>query len=185
MFQKCFEIELHTMVYDLSDGKNCQREGLSGRTLEVCNTNSQNLYAEMLLKLLGYKFKGKGTRPNGVAVIEEYLLKNGIKDLVLNDGCGMSRKNVCSSKSVVQWLAFLHSHKLGKDFMSSLAVAGESGTLRKKFHEVKGKFIGKSGFLNGVHAKSGDTLVISLLINSNSGSAVEFQTKVLTEFSKE
>ncbi|HYE97539.1 MAG TPA: D-alanyl-D-alanine carboxypeptidase/D-alanyl-D-alanine-endopeptidase, partial [Planctomycetota bacterium] len=51
------------------------------RTLAACNGPSQNFYAEMILRVLGWRAKGKGTLENGLAAVREALEGLGLASL--------------------------------------------------------------------------------------------------------
>src|SRR6185437_2246238 len=42
------------------------------------NQSSLNLYAECMLKMLGYKIKGQGTTKAGIEVVKDYWKKKGM-----------------------------------------------------------------------------------------------------------
>ncbi len=139
-----------------------------------CNTVSQNLHAELILKLLGFKLKGEGSTARGAEAVQDWLRKDlGISDVVLVNGSGLTRDNKASAGSVAALLAYMHGHRHGKAFVDSLAVAGtEPGTLRDRLENVKGRVRAKTGTIAGVstlsgyaEAASGETFVFSILVN--------------------
>ena len=161
---------------------------LAEHTLEEavgpCNTVSQNLYAEMLLKLLGFRFRGTGSTAAGIEVVQEFLKTEvGVTDVELVDGSGLARENRASAESVVTLLGFMRKHRHGKAFVSSLAVAGSTGTLKERMEATAGRVRAKSGTLSGVSALSGyaespdgETFIFSILANDwKRGSPRELQ----------
>ncbi|MBI4565730.1 MAG: D-alanyl-D-alanine carboxypeptidase/D-alanyl-D-alanine-endopeptidase [Planctomycetes bacterium] len=159
-----------------------------GEAVQACNTVSQNLYAEMILKLLGFRFRGEGSTKAGLSVVHEFLEREvGVNDVELSDGSGLSRDNRASAESVVRLLRYMKKHRWGTTFIESLAVAGtEPGTLRRRLASAAGKLRAKTGHLAGVSALSGyaetaggDTLVFSILANGwKAGSPDDFQNRV-------
>lgn len=154
------------------------------RTIQVCNQVSQNFYAEMLLKLLGHKAKGKGTWETGLAALETFLKELKIEPK-LRDGSGLSRRNEVSANDVFALLKFMRTHKHAKPWMDSLAVSGEVGTIKNRMRAIKGKVRAKTGHLarvsslsGYVETKAGDTMIFSILINDYKGEADGFQDKV-------
>ncbi|MBL8763847.1 MAG: D-alanyl-D-alanine carboxypeptidase/D-alanyl-D-alanine-endopeptidase [Phycisphaerae bacterium] len=151
--------------------------------LERCNVSSHNLYAESLIKRLGHEATGQpGSWANGAAVLRMQLNAklgpdtDGGGSTVVADGSGLSRENRVTPLLLAQWLRAMHADKATKDaLLESMPVAGEEGTLKKRFrgkklgHEVRAK----SGFINGVQCLSGyvvdhDTdrcVAFSVLIN--------------------
>jgi len=138
-----------------------------------CNTVSQNLYAEMFLKLLGFRFRGAGTTATGIDVVQDFLRTEvGITDAEMVDGSGLARENRMSAESMVKLLAFMRTHRGGKSFVGSLSVAGATGTLKDRMASTGGRLRAKTGTLSGVSSLSGyaetpdgDTLIFSILAN--------------------
>jgi D-alanyl-D-alanine carboxypeptidase/D-alanyl-D-alanine-endopeptidase (penicillin-binding protein 4) len=133
--------------------------------LDRCNTDSQNLFAEALIKRMGRAFTGQpGSWENGAAAIRNALARRlgpGAIAIHIADGSGMSRDNRVTAKALVELLASLHHDpQRGPLLQQSLAVAGESGTFERRFHNgLRGRVLGKSGYLDGVCAISGYLLV--------------------------
>jgi D-alanyl-D-alanine carboxypeptidase/D-alanyl-D-alanine-endopeptidase (penicillin-binding protein 4) len=79
--------------------------------------------------------------------------------LVIHDGSGLSRDNRVAAGTVTAWLNTFHDdERLGELFIESLAEAGQSGTLSKRFRDVDlhGTTVhGKSGYIRSVSCLSG------------------------------
>jgi serine-type D-Ala-D-Ala carboxypeptidase/endopeptidase (penicillin-binding protein 4) len=142
------------------------------------NRNSDNLYAEVLLKLMGSQTPslGKSYAESGLSVLQQTLTQMGVdsKGYRLLDGSGLSRQNLSSAKAMVQTLQAIAQSPYRTIFRSSLPVAGRSGTLSERFidTEVQGRLFAKTGTLKGVAAlsgylesPSGSTIVLSILAN--------------------
>ena len=73
------------------------------------------------------------------------------------DGCGLSKKNGISANAIARVLAHDFSSRNRDIFIQSLSVAGQDGTLDNRFKDsdLRGRVMGKSGFINGVSALSG------------------------------
>lgn len=124
--------------------------------VKPCNTVSQNLYAEMLLKLLGFRFRGVGSTAAGIEVVQEFLRTEvGVADVELVDGSGLARNNKASPQSVVALLRYMKKHRHGKCFIDSLAVSGASGTLKERLESTAGRVRAKTGSISGVSCLSG------------------------------
>jgi D-alanyl-D-alanine carboxypeptidase/D-alanyl-D-alanine-endopeptidase (penicillin-binding protein 4) len=95
------------------------------------NVPSDNFDAEILLKGLGARFGGAGTTPAGGAVVRQQLAAFGVTPQIV-DGSGLSRANRTSPRQVVLLLDQLHDSPLGPAFEASLAVAGRTGTIRRR-----------------------------------------------------
>lgn len=143
--------------------------------LSRCNTDSQNLYSEALLKRVGHEISGEpGSWSNGAAVsrmvLSERLGPNAAASTVIADGSGMSRLNRVSSETLVRWLEVLaEDPKIADPFIKSLATAG-SGTLSRRFRDYRpaNALYAKSGAIDGVRCLSG------YLIHEPTGRSVAF-----------
>jgi D-alanyl-D-alanine carboxypeptidase/D-alanyl-D-alanine-endopeptidase (penicillin-binding protein 4) len=133
--------------------------------LTRCNTDSQNLYAEALLKRIGHALTNEpGSWFNGTAVVR-HVVHERVSDpnlavkLVMRDGSGLSRENRIAAATMSAWLAsFHHDERLGPPFIASLALAGRTGTLANRFENVDlhGTMVqAKSGYINYVSCLSG------------------------------
>ena len=136
--------------------------------------NSDNNTAEMMLKEIGFVARGSGSRASGLAVVNEKLTAWGVPmtGVVLDDGSGLSRNNKVTCEA---FLAVLDRFDIGDPVVSTLAVAGRSGTLAQYFvgTPVEGRLFGKTGSLNGVkaligyvEAPGGSTITFALLLQS-------------------
>jgi D-alanyl-D-alanine carboxypeptidase/D-alanyl-D-alanine-endopeptidase (penicillin-binding protein 4) len=135
------------------------------RVVQQCNTESQNLYAESLLKRIGAKRSGQsGTWANGAAAIAaevDAVLGAGTaaKGLVVSDGSGLCKEDRVAANLMTAWLrATANDPKISQAFISSMAVAGVSGTVQKRFKglDTKRVFVPcKTGYINGVSCLSG------------------------------
>jgi len=134
--------------------------------LKRCNTDSENLYAECLLKRIGHALTGEpGSWINGPAIMRRIIherldnpsLASGI---IISDGSGLSADNRVTAGAMTAWLnSFANDETLGPVFIESLAVAGQSGTLQKRYADSK-KLHGavvqaKTGYISQVSCLSG------------------------------
>jgi D-alanyl-D-alanine carboxypeptidase/D-alanyl-D-alanine-endopeptidase (penicillin-binding protein 4) len=149
--------------------------------LDRANSDSRNLHAECLFKRIGHAHAGgsaswgdgdRALRSELVGRVSPTLLEG----VVFADGSGLSRLNRVRADLMTAWLDVIHDDpSLRGPFLESLAVAGERGTLRKRFRgvDLKGcEVLAKSGFINGVSclsgyviAPSGRTIAFSVLCN--------------------
>ena len=129
--------------------------------LTRCNKDSQNLFAEALIKRVGRHVTGSpGSWGNGAAAIRRWLtwrMGSGASLIQVSDGSGMSRNNRVTSRLIVQLLSTMYQDSdLWPTYVRSLAVGGVDGTLKKRFRPpLIGTVHGKSGFINGVCTLSG------------------------------
>jgi D-alanyl-D-alanine carboxypeptidase/D-alanyl-D-alanine-endopeptidase (penicillin-binding protein 4) len=132
------------------------------QVLARANKDSMNLYAEALCKRLGFAASGQsGSWDNGTAAVGAFLLMAGVpaSEFHLDDGCGLSHQNRISTNALVHVLIYNYCGKNREPFMASLSISGTDGTLEKRFPgafaDLRGRVIGKSGFIEGVSAISG------------------------------
>ncbi|NVK43367.1 MAG: D-alanyl-D-alanine carboxypeptidase/D-alanyl-D-alanine-endopeptidase [Oceanospirillaceae bacterium] len=117
---------------------------------------SDNLVADSLLKTLGRHHSGTaGNFRNGARALKERLQRElglMLDPAVIADGSGLSRDNLLQPAQLAQLLRHLAQHPDALSY-SSLAVAGESGTLRYR-RSLRNSVLldnlrGKSGTING------------------------------------
>lgn len=129
--------------------------------LRRCNVNSQNLYAECLLKRAGRAVSGQpGSWQNGAAVArmlvgERLGIDSG--ELIIADGSGLSRDNRITTFMLASWLTSLaRDEKLGPAFIASMADQS-AGKIADRFHKrtLNNLVHAKTGFISGVQSLSG------------------------------
>ena len=122
------------------------------------NVFSINFYAEMLLKGIAAAENGVGTTAGGAGLVRAFASQAGAT-LKTQNGSGLSRSDIASPRSVGALLTHILSREeaVRDAFLSSLAVAGGSGTLARRMRgtAAQGNCIGKTGTLSGVSALSG------------------------------
>ncbi len=162
-----------------------------GELLIPANRDSDNLYAEALFKTLGVvatENPAEASQAGGEAV-KATLAALGIRTeaLRLSDGSGLSRHNLVSPVALVETLQAMAVHPQGQVFRASLAVAGQTGTLRNRLRNtvLEGRLQGKSGALTGNVALSGyvqppnyEPLVFSIVINHSNQPASLLRGKI-------
>jgi D-alanyl-D-alanine carboxypeptidase/D-alanyl-D-alanine-endopeptidase (penicillin-binding protein 4) len=127
--------------------------------VRVINKVSQNLHAEILLRLLGREKGTAGTIEGGQEVLRGFLSRAGITsdEYVFYDGSGLSRENLVTPQAVVKLLAFVNSQAWAEPYRNTLPVAGVDGSLADRFKNTPGmgRIQAKTGSLNHVNALSG------------------------------
>jgi D-alanyl-D-alanine carboxypeptidase/D-alanyl-D-alanine-endopeptidase (penicillin-binding protein 4) len=153
----------------------------------VINKTSQNLHAELLLRLLGKVHGTDGSFEQGTRVVRQFLVDAGVEDgdFFFYDGSGMSLDDKIAPRACTQLLAYASQQPWGAAWRDTLPVAGVDGTLAQRFRNsaLKGRLWAKTGTLNEVNALtgyltavSGKTLVFSILVNGRRpGSEAEVQ----------
>ena len=155
--------------------------------ITVTNKVSQNLHAELLLRLLGKLFGNDGSLGQGTRVVRQFLVDAGIsdQDFFFYDGSGMSMDDRIAPRAMTQLLTYASHQPWGAEFRSTLPVAGVDGTLANRFKTspLKGKLWAKTGTLNEtialsgyLTAASGKSIVFSVMVNGHRpGSNAETQ----------
>jgi D-alanyl-D-alanine carboxypeptidase/D-alanyl-D-alanine-endopeptidase (penicillin-binding protein 4) len=131
--------------------------GTMGAIAEAVNVPSNNFAAEMLLKGLGARFGAGGSTAKGAAVVRDTLDDLGVRPRIA-DGSGLSRANRTTPRQVVRLLQRIDGQApIRRAFRSSLAVAGRTGTLRRRMRgtPAASRCRGKTGTLRGVSALVG------------------------------
>lgn len=132
--------------------------------LRRCNSDSSNLYAESLIKRLGYEMTGgePGSWANGASAVQMWVVQMAGAEhgasIVIADGSGLSRSNRVSPELVVRWLAAMERQPSFAAFTDSLATVGTgTGTLRNRFRDAQpaNSLRAKTGLISGVRALSG------------------------------
>jgi len=123
--------------------------------------DSNNLYSDSLIKLLGFTRFQQGTFQAGTRAIKEILKEKGainIDDTLLFDGSGLSRYNLITPIQIASLLETVWKNPILKQsFMEVLPIAGQTGTLSARFKSVENSHVihAKTGTLSGVSALAG------------------------------
>jgi serine-type D-Ala-D-Ala carboxypeptidase/endopeptidase (penicillin-binding protein 4) len=128
--------------------------------LRAVNRESDNFTAEILLKHLGGVETGQGTTLAGAAVVRRTLAEAGVPlgGVRIADGSGLSLLDRLTADALVALLAAAWEDPLLRPgFLGSLAVAGQSGTLRRRLRTppAAGKVYAKTGTTSRSSALSG------------------------------
>jgi D-alanyl-D-alanine carboxypeptidase/D-alanyl-D-alanine-endopeptidase (penicillin-binding protein 4) len=184
---KLSPLALLTMVAPL-DGRRVLAKRISVPVAEeivMTNKVSQNLHAELLLRMLGKAFAKDGSLGQGTRVVRQFLIDAGISDadFFFYDGSGMSMDDRITPRAYTKLLAWASRQAWGEAWRNSFPVAGVDGSLANRFKDspLKGRLFAKTGTLNETHAlsgylttNSGKTVAFSILVNGHRpGSQVE------------
>jgi serine-type D-Ala-D-Ala carboxypeptidase/endopeptidase (penicillin-binding protein 4) len=144
----------------------------------VINKVSQNLHAEILLRLLGREKGTAGTVEGGLEVLRGFLNQVGIPPFsyLFYDGSGLSRQNLVTPHAIVELLRYAQTQPWGASFRDTLPVGGVDGSLSDRFQDprLRGRVQGKTGSLDGVKTlsgyavtDSGEPVAFSILTNNS------------------
>ena len=150
--------------------------------LKGVNKPSQNLHAEMLLRLLGARVKGAGTVEAGHAAVTEFLRRSGVspQGWALQDGSGLSRSDLVQVHGMVDLLVAMDRHRYAAAFKDSLPIGGVDGTLEHRMRgtPAQGRVFAKTGTIRHVNAldgyattRGGDRLAFAIVVNHHTGDA--------------
>lgn len=155
--------------------------------ITVINKVSQNLHAELMLRLLGKVFATDGSLEQGTRVVRQFLVDAGVSDsdFFFYDGSGMSNDDRIAPRALTRLLSYASRQAWGAGWKATFPVAGVDGTLETRFRNspLKGKLWAKTGTLNEtmalsgyLTAASGRMLAFSVMINGHRpGSTAEGQ----------
>jgi D-alanyl-D-alanine carboxypeptidase/D-alanyl-D-alanine-endopeptidase (penicillin-binding protein 4) len=124
--------------------------------ISLINVPSDNFMAEVLVKALGARSGAGGTTRAGIAVIGARIAQLGVHPEIV-DGSGLSRVDRTTPRQVVRLLAKMHTGPYAVPFERSFAVAGRSGTLRRRMRgtAAQDRCSAKTGTLIGVSTLAG------------------------------
>ena len=143
------------------------------RLAALTNKPSDNFFAEMLIKAVGWQAGGTGTTAAGAAAVRGFAGRLGAGARIV-DGSGLSRGDRATPRRVVRLLTAMQARGEFDAFLASLAVAGSDGTLSDRMRRgpAHNHCRGKTGTLSNVSAlsgyctaRSGDVYAFSILMN--------------------
>ncbi|MDH5648755.1 MAG: D-alanyl-D-alanine carboxypeptidase/D-alanyl-D-alanine-endopeptidase [Gammaproteobacteria bacterium] len=131
--------------------------------IRAINKYSNNVMTQQLLLTLGAERYGPpGTTEKGIRVLKEWLGQHKFEfpELVLDNGAGLSRDTRISAPHLAQLLLAAYDSPYMPEFMSSLPIAAQDGTLRSRFTntELEGRLHIKTGLLDDVRGMAGYVL---------------------------
>ena len=146
--------------------------------IRVINKTSQNLHAEMTLRLAGNLGGMTPSFEGGAAVLKQFVTAAGAgeDEFVFMDGSGLSRRDLVAPDAVVRVLLYASRQRWGAAYRESLPVSGVDGSLSERFVNTPagGLVHAKTGTLSHVNAlsgygetKSGRHFVFSILCNNH------------------
>lgn len=154
------------------------------------NLISNNLYAEHLLKHIGVQKYDDGSVFSSTLAVTKFWISKGIDmtGFYMNDGSGLSRSNAITAAQLVGVLEYMKlKSEYSESFLSSLPVAGKTGTLRSIGDKTKiaGNLKAKSGtmtriksYAGYVTSASGRNLAFAIVINNHNCTSFQIKKKL-------
>lgn len=144
--------------------------------VKATNYHSINIYAESLMKTIGAEKNNQGSGGAGLYIVHRNMRKLGLSltPLHMEDGSGLSARNVISSKLMCEFLSKMYS-KIDHDILlntlphpgSASTVQGvyASGTERANIWIKSGSMERVQTFSGYIKSKSGKWLSFSIMAN--------------------
>jgi D-alanyl-D-alanine carboxypeptidase/D-alanyl-D-alanine-endopeptidase (penicillin-binding protein 4) len=141
--------------------------------VRLTNKDSDNFFAETLLKVIGKTATDVGSTSAGARTVAEYARQAGAA-VTLMDGSGLDRGNRSAPRDVAQLLQYTRKTEYYPALEASLPIAGVDGSLddRMRRGPARGNCRAKTGSLIGVSTlsgvctgRSGHAIVFSFLMN--------------------
>src|SRR5437868_318416 len=132
--------------------------------VQVINKVSQNLHAEILLRLLGREKGTAGTVEGGLEVLRGFLTQAGIPNdqYLFYDGSGLSRQNLVTPHAVVQLLRYAPGQSWGPLYHDTFPEAAAVGSISAPFNKtLRSRGFAKTRPLAGVKTLSGYATTVS------------------------
>lgn len=140
------------------------------------NKHSNNVMARQLFLTLGRVDGAPATLESARTVVTRWADERGLAapELVVENGAGLSRAERISAGSLARLLRTAQESPVAPEFVASLPLAGNDGTLERWFQgsPVAGRAHLKTGYIEGVrgiagyvHGEGGRTAVVVGLVN--------------------
>jgi len=153
------------------------RSPLLKQIISLINKDSDNYSTEYLLSAVGVAVTGSPERRHGLKAVEKFASRCGIqsREISLEDGSGLTRRNVVSAQAVTKLLRAMHRHPESEVFRASLSQSGVDGTLsyRLSTESSARRVFGKTGSMTRVSGVAGyaetacgDTVAFAVLCNN-------------------
>ena len=151
-----------------------------------CNMDSQNLFAECLMKAIG-AYAGSpetprtGSYETGRQAMLSFMqqIKVSAENCVFDDGSGLSKSNRATPAALAGVLIAMCRNPQQKEWIATMATPGPEGTLRKRMKDLNNRVYAKTGHVDGVSTLSGyvfgpnnDRCYAFSILCNNTGQAV-------------
>jgi len=143
---------------------------------KITNYHSVNVYAEALMKTIGSEKKNQGSGSAGIYVTQKNMREKGLKltPLHMEDGSGLSARNVISSKFMCQFLDKMYDEIDTDLLLNTIPNPGKISTVQgiTTYSSARSNIWVKSGsmeriqsFSGYIKSKSGKWLSFSIMAN--------------------
>lgn len=150
--------------------------------IRLINKQSNNVMARTLLLTLGAEQRSGATARSGAAAALQVLSEQGVdvRGWVLENGSGLSRVERVTAEGLAGMLDLAWRSPLMPEFMSSLAISGVDGTMRRRLRhdETRGMAHLKTGTLRDARAlagyvlgSSGKRYIVVAMVNNDGAAA--------------
>ncbi len=171
--------QLHTQPHEATLLATHHSKPLSD-LVKIMLKDSNNIIANALFKTLGhYRSHTQGSWSNGGKALVDILrqhTKINTAQVMLRDGAGLSRYNLCTPSQIAQLLQTIHNDpSLSRYILPALPIAGVDGTLANRMPSLRTTraFRAKTGSMTGVSNLAGfltvahhQSLITVLMIHS-------------------
>lgn len=160
--------------------------------IRTINKLSNNVMARMVLLALGEAYgTGPATPASGAQAVTRVLADEGLvfPELVLENGSGLSRHEAISASSLASMLNTAWASPRMPEFLSSMAIAGEDGTVRRRLQSngARGRAHLKTGTLRDASALAGYVqgvsgrryILVSMVNDSQAHNAKTFNDRLV------
>jgi serine-type D-Ala-D-Ala carboxypeptidase/endopeptidase (penicillin-binding protein 4) len=139
--------------------------------LRVTNKVSQNLHAELALRLLGKLKANNGSIAGGLSVLKTFLAQAGIErdEYFFRDASGLSRETLATPAAFTKLLRYIYAQPWAEKFQDTLPRSAVDGGLRERLNHdhAKEHVRAKTGLYEHVRTLAG-------YANTASGTNVAF-----------
>ncbi|WP_394996429.1 D-alanyl-D-alanine carboxypeptidase/D-alanyl-D-alanine-endopeptidase [Emticicia sp.] len=163
--------------------------------VKECNFHSINLYADALLKTVGYSISKDASFESSVNAAKQIWSQKGVdlQGFMIRDGSGLSPSGVLTANNLTDILYTMKSDYAFNDFYASIPVVGQTGTVQNlaKGSKAAGNVRAKSGSISNTRAfagyftaSNGELMSFSLIVNRYADGADRKVRKYLEEIMK-
>ncbi|MEY3592173.1 MAG: hypothetical protein RLZZ38_1149 [Bacteroidota bacterium] len=151
------------------------------------NQRSVNLYAEGLLRQVGYHRYGFGSYENGLKVLDSLNRSWAVGPVQIVDGSGLSKANNISARQFVNLLHVQINTDYFPSFYGSLPIAGLSGTVKSlcagqigagRIHAKSGSIDGIKAYAGYVESLEGHMICFAIIANHSTLSGTQLSKKM-------